>query len=383
MVENIIEAMVDALLVVDIDGKIVLANSAAAALTGLPRDQLKSVPVSTILVDDTSGLRTVVRQRIADGDVLRREESWLVHKDGSRIPVSVTGSPVVADNGDLQGIVIVARDVREVRTLLTEKEAEIGRRREAEDQLRAAKSTIEEQLDSARSQLVQAERRATLGTLAGGIGHELRNIGQVLVSVVDELDHTLDEPGDHAAEVRELMPDFKRVTEHITMHGQRLLQLARPGPDRVGSLDLNAVVRDVVAMLTGAGKLKRVSIALELASEPLVVTVNRTRIEQILVNLVVNAVDAIVATKARGTITLATRAIEGNQVSCEVRDDGSGIPPDHLEKIFQAFFTTKPEDQGTGLGLPVARSIVHSYGGEMTVASTVGVGTTFAFTLPR
>ena len=274
--------------------------------------------------------------------------------------------------------------MREVRQLLTDKEAEIGRRRDAEDELRAAKSSIEEQLDSARSQLVQAERRATLGTLAGGIGHELRNIGQMLVSSVDELGRTLDEPGDHDAVVRELLPDFQRVTDHITMHGQRLLQLARPGPDRVGPLDLNAVVRDVVAMLTGAGKLKRVAVDLALADGPLVVTVNRTRIEQILINLIVNAVDAIVATKrARGTIAITTRALDDNTVRCEVRDDGTGIPADQLDQIFQAFFTTKPEDQGTGLGLPVARSIVHSYGGEMSVTSTVGVGTTFAFTLPR
>ena len=68
---------------------------------------------------------------------------------------------------------------------------------------------------------------------------------------------------------------------------------------------------------------------------------------------------------------------------CEVKDSGSGIPPEHLEKIFQAFFTTKPEDKGTGLGLPVARDIVENYGGKLEVASTLGLGTTFTFDLPR
>jgi two-component system, NtrC family, sensor kinase len=142
------------------------------------------------------------------------------------------------------------------------------------------------------------------------------------------------------------------------------------------------VIRDVVAMLRGAGKLRRIDVAMSLGSEPLTVTVNRTRIEQILVNLIVNAVDAIGSRP--GAITVAVRASEdGKRVVCEVRDTGPGIPPDLIDKIFEPFFTTKPEDLGTGLGLPVASEIVSSYGGTLSVHSKVGSGTTFRFDLPR
>ncbi|HEY4240544.1 MAG TPA: ATP-binding protein [Kofleriaceae bacterium] len=382
MIENVIEAMVDAVLVVDAEGRVTLTNTAASRITGYSADELRTLPVARLLVDDSSGLRTVVRRRIEDGDVLRREESWLVAKTGERIPVSVTGSPVLDGKGALQGIVLVARDVREVRELLADKEAEIVRRRAAEDELRAAKSSIEEQLEQTRASLLHAERRATLGTLAGGVGHELRNIAQVQIAAVDELAAALAADENVTELTRAVLPDLERVGEHITEHGKRLLQLARPGPDHVQPLDLNTVVRDVVAMLRGAGKLRRIEVSTKLAPDALTVTVNRTRIEQILVNLIVNAVDAI--GDLRGSIMVTVGAAnDGTRVVCTVRDTGSGIAPEHLEKIFQPFFTTKPEDRGTGLGLPVAREIVQSYGGSLEVVSVQGEGTAFTFDLPR
>ncbi|MEJ7598561.1 MAG: ATP-binding protein [Kofleriaceae bacterium] len=382
MFENVIEAMVDAILVVDVEGRLTMWNAAAAELTGYSAEQLTLMPVAKLLADDGSGLRTVVRRRIADGDVLRREESWLVTKHGTKIPVSVTGSPVINPQGVLEGIVLVARDIRELRQLLADRDAEIERRTRAEDELRAANASIEEQLDRTRSSLLLAERRATLGTLAGGVGHELRNIAQIQVAAVDELAAALKANEDVTELARVILPDLERVGEHISAHGQRLMQLARPGPDHVLPLDLNQVVRDVVMMLRGAGKLRRLEVATRFVDGELVVTVNRTRIEQILVNLIGNAVDAI--GEQPGTITIEVRPdADGKRVVCEVRDSGSGISPGHLDQIFRPFFTTKDEDKGTGLGLPVAKEIVESYGGQLAVHSELGRGTTFTFDLPR
>ena len=379
--ENVIEAMVDAVLVVDVEGRVTAANTAATRITGYSLDELRRIPVAQLLIDDSSGLRTVVRRRIEEGDVLRREESWLVTKSGGRIPVSVTGSAVLKADGALEGIVLVARDVREIRQLLVDKEDEIKRRTLAEEALRAAKASIEEQLDQTRASLLLAERRATLGTLAGGVGHELRNIAQIQVAAVDELNAAIAAGEDVTLLIKDVIGDLERVGEHITAHGQRLMQLARPGPDHVAPIDLPVIVRDVVSMLRGAGKLRRLEVITSLA-EGLLVTVNRTRIEQILVNLIVNAVDAI--GEQQGTITIEIHPTpDGKRVNCQVTDTGTGIPPEQLEQIFQPFFTTKPEDRGTGLGLPVAREIVQSYGGALVVTSKVGAGTTFTFDLPR
>jgi PAS domain S-box-containing protein len=382
VVENVIEAMVDAVLVVDVNGRVTLANTEAERLTGHPRGELKAMPVADLLIDESSGLRTVVRKRIQDGDILRREVSYLVTRTGERIPVSVTGSPVLGADGVLQGIVLVARDVREVRRLLADKEAEIARRRTLEEELRATNASIEDQLEQTRTQLLLAERRATLGTLAGGVGHELRNIAQIQVAAIDELGRALEDGADVTALLREVLPDLERVAEHITTHGRRLLQLARPGPDHVSPLDLNVVVRDVVGMLRGAGRLRRVDLTLSLPATPVIVTVNRTRIEQILVNLLVNAVDAIGV--GNGAITIGVREdLAAGRVVCTVRDTGCGIPPEALERVFEPFYTTKPAEVGTGLGLSVARQIVKSYGGGLDAESTVGVGSAFSFDLPR
>jgi PAS domain S-box-containing protein len=380
--ESVLEAMVDAVLVVDVEGRITLANTAATEITGYTAAELRRLPIAKLLVDESSGLRTVVRRRIEEGDVLRREESWLVTRAGERIPVSVTGSPVNSKQGTIEGIVLVARDVREIRRLLADKEAEIVRRSQAEDALRAAIASIEDRLEQSRTQLLLAERRATLGTLAGGVGHELRNIAQIQVGAVDELIRAMAADEDLRARLTAVIPDLERVGEHITAHGQRLMQLARPGPDHVAPIDLHSVVHDVVAMLEGAGKLRRLRIVTAVAAEALQVTVNRTRIEQILVNLVVNAVDAIGETAGQVTIAVEPHP-DGKRVVCTVTDTGPGIAPDLLQQVFEPFFTTKPPESGTGLGLPVAREIVQSYGGNLTVTSELGRGTTFTFDLPR
>lgn len=384
MLEYVIEAMVDAVLGVDPEGRVILTNSGATALTGFAKSELIGKPISELLVDDSSGLRTVVRRRIEDGDILRREESWLVTKSGKKIPVSVTGSPVLDDSGMLKGIVLVARDVRELRQLLVEKEAEIARRRQAEDDLRVAKASTEEKLEETRTQLLLAERRATLGTLAGGVGHELRNIAQIQVAAIDELQTAMAAGEDINPLMKQVLPDLERVGEHITSHGHRLMQLARPGPDRVAPIDINFLIRDIITMLKQAGKLGRVEAEVVVGDEPLTVTVNRTRIEQILVNLIINAVDAIAGEgTGEGTITITGRAsADDKRVVCEVRDTGSGIPAEALQKIFEPFYTTKGE-RGTGLGLPVVREIVETYGGQLTVQSTLGKGSTFTFDLPR
>ena len=156
----------DAVLVVDVEGRVTLSNTAAAQITG---NRSRSCVVRHR--DPARGRELgahVVRRRIEEGDVLRREESWLVTKADVRVPVSVTGSPVLDPNGRLEGIVLVARDVRQLRQLLADKEAEIARpaRPRMRSALRRPRSGAARR---AAPQLLLAERRATLGTLAGGV----------------------------------------------------------------------------------------------------------------------------------------------------------------------------------------------------------------------
>ncbi|MEO8700112.1 MAG: ATP-binding protein [Kofleriaceae bacterium] len=358
----VFEAMVDVVLIVDVAGHIVLANSATERITGYTQSELRELPATQLLDDEHSGIRTRVRQRIASGDIMKREDSHLVTKAGERIPVAITGSPLFDDQQQLVWIVLVARDVRELRR--------------AEAELRDALASIEDRLEQTRGQLLLAERRATLGTLAGGVGHELNNIAQVQIAAVEVLAESLGNIRDE--DVRLALRDLERVADHVQLHANRLTRLARPGPDHVQPTKLDLVIREVVAMLRGAGRLRKIEIEVSTDDASRLVTVNRTRIEQILVNLVVNAADAIVRP---GTITIRVHG-NGDRVHVEVTDTGSGMTPEVMARIFEPFFTTKGEDAGTGLGLPVVREIVESYGGKLTVESSLGAGSTFRFDLP-
>jgi len=369
VLEFVIEAIADCVLVIDAEGKIILANAAAQHLSGYSRDELRGMPIAKLLSDDSSGLRTIVRRRIEDGAVLRREDSWITTTAGERIPVGVTASPVTDDTDTLHGIVLVAHDMRVVR-------AEIARRQAAEDELRAAKGSIEDKLHETRQQLLLAERRATLGTLAGGVGHELRNIAQIQIAAVDELAASLRANQDVTELAQHILPELERVGEHITMHGNRLMQLAHPGSDEAEQLDFSAIVQDVTSMLRLAGKLGRVELEVLLDAGQIVVVANRTRIEQVLVNLITNAVDA---TSAAGKVTVTAKK-DRNRIVCSVADTGHGIPSELRDRIFEPFFTTKGE-KGTGLGLPVVKEIIATYGGQLTFVSS-STGTTFTFDLP-
>jgi C4-dicarboxylate-specific signal transduction histidine kinase len=144
------------------------------------------------------------------------------------------------------------------------------------------------------------------------------------------------------------------------------------------------VVTGTLTVLRGAGKTKYVVVETDLPESPVIVTVNRGRIEQILVNLIINAVDAL--KEVRGRRRRIKVAVEvpagGDRVLCRIEDNGCGISPAELKGVFAPFFTTKPPGLGTGLGLSVVKQILDSYDGSISVESSVGKGTTFTFDLP-
>lgn len=375
--EDLIEAMIDAVVVIDLGGKVTLTNSAAVQLSGHTRSELLGRSVGDLFVDAVSGVRTRVREKIAAGEPLRREEAWLVTRSSERIPVSIMASPIL-DGGTPVAIVLVARDAREPRRLLVERDAELARRRAAETQLRDALATIEGKVEQMRQQLLLSEQRATLGTLAGGVGHELRNIAQVQVDSIDALQHAIATGGDLAEPVRNIVHDLERVSDHLVLHAKHLMHLSKPQREVLESLAPGEIVDDVTKMLQRAGRLRGIDVVLEPPPPNLRIEVSRARIEQILVNLMLNAAEAITPP---GTISIRI-ASRARRVEITVEDTGAGIPPEILGRIFEPYFTTK-QDQGTGLGLAIVRDIVEGYGGKLSVESVVGAGTTFRFDLPQ
>ena len=228
-------------------------------------------------------------------------------------------------------------------------------------------------LQQTRQKLVVAEKLAALGELTAGVAHEINNPTQVMLGNLDML-------------MAELGPALEPVQEEIELIIQQvyriqdiinnLLQYARPNEyaGYLSDVNVNTVVRETLKLVQHLRSTNRFTIELEL-NATLTVEINQQELQQVLVNLLVNAVHAL--PESNGKIRIITRDWDKRGVAIEVKDNGTGIEEDQLSHIFNPFYSTKGQGEGTGLGLSVSYGLIRRYGGTITVKSTRGVGTEF------
>jgi signal transduction histidine kinase len=218
----------------------------------------------------------------------------------------------------------------------------------------------------------RAEHLATLGEMATGLAHEIRNPLAGIAGVIEIIGRDLPATSPARSVVKDVRQEIARINHIVT----DLLQTARPHPPTVRKSDLNTTVEH--AVMLGRQQALAKSIEITLHKDPSLPEVEHDsdQIHQVLLNLLLNALQAI---DTNGKITVTVKP-QGATAVVEVSDNGRGIPPDHLPNIFRPFYTTKGD--GTGLGLSLARRIVEDHQGRIDVTSTVGQGTTFAVLLP-
>ena len=240
---------------------------------------------------------------------------------------------------------------------------------------------LEEKLAALSAQLLRAERLATLGTFAGGVAQELGLVAQGFKGAMGML---RDSAARRQPCTDEALKDLARVGSHLETHVAHLVEMARPSCPQERELDFGEVIRDILSMLRVIGMTKHVGIEVDTPPTPVRVVANPTRLEQVLMNLVMNAAHAVAGVKGRpGHVRVIVREDpELGAVSCRIEDNGDGIPEMHRQKVFTPYFTTKPRGEGTGLGLSVVKQIVESYAGTISMRTEVGVGTTFEFSIP-
>ncbi|MGA9534039.1 MAG: ATP-binding protein [Anaerolineales bacterium] len=232
-----------------------------------------------------------------------------------------------------------------------------------------------ERLQAAQQQLIQSEKLAAVGQLAAGIVHDVKNPLGVIKGMAEEL--MLDAEG---------QPDMEQGLTIIRDNASRanlivtdMLKFARQSTPTMQQRDLRSTIEGCLRLTDYLIRKGKVSAETDFPDEPIWVTYDAQQVEQVVINLIQNAIQAM---PEGGTLMLSIAEDNGDTL-LTVRDTGKGIEEENLSRIFEPFFTTKPEGQGTGMGLAVSYGIISRHGGRIDVESEVGVGTTFSIRLPK
>jgi PAS domain S-box-containing protein len=332
----------DLILITRVDGRYEHANEAFLRAVGYSREEISAFTFADLIERGFEQLSDRIPAEVREhgvwrGTILRRR------RDGTTFPASCTVVALRDGAGEITHFVGVERDMT--------------------DELKL------------RDQLVQSERMSAVGELVAGVAHEINNPLQTIVGCVDLM---LDEHRDPA-----LRRDLELMRREAARAGQIIRNLLsfvrRSAPDRA-STDLNDIVRATVALREYHLQQNNISLMVHCHDRPLLALVNREEIQQIVVNLLLNAEQAIARGSGSGTITITTSTTNRHHM-IEVADDGPGVSPDLRGRIFEPFFTTKQVGEGTGLGLSISHGIASAHGGTLELLP-VRSGACFRLILP-
>ena len=347
--DNILESLDDGLIVFDEDERIVRWNHALEHFYGVSRAAATGKTLAEVFdAPFVEGLRAA-RQEHPRGAALFKVPLNARHAPGGearRLLVNATAVPLqsMAGPGAVVGTILLMEDVT--------------------DRVR-----LEEQLQI-------SEKMASIGLLAAGVAHEVNTP----LTGISSFTQMLLDGADPADPRTVLLEKIERQTFRAAKIVNGLLTLSRPGTPggERRDLDLNGVITDVVSLLEHQFEVGRIKVRRELSDVPVPVVGIEHQLQQVFLNLFLNARDAM---PSGGWLTVTTR-IDGSQIVAQVADTGSGIPPEQLARIYDPFFTTKAIGRGTGLGLSISYGIVNEHDGAIRCDSAVGQGTRFTLTLP-
>jgi PAS domain S-box-containing protein len=348
----------DAFFMLDFEqGTIVDVNRSACESLGYTRQELIGTsPLAFHLDSDRAEMKSVA-ERAAAGETVF-DKHWHRRKDGSVFPVEVQTS--VFWHLGRRFLINAARDIS--------------------DRVRAEEQR--EKLRQLEAEIAHLDRLSMLGELTASIAHE---VNQPLSGVVSNGSACLrwlagETPNIEEAReaARRIVRDGKRAAEVVA----RVRAMTKRTEASREKLDVNETIWDVLALVGDEAKKNRVVIRTEFAVDVFPVLGDRVQLQQVLLNLVMNGMEAMSNVSENGReLAITTRNVDPNQVQVTVQDSGIGLDPDRIPKIFEPFYTTKPH--GMGMGLAICRSILQAHGGQLWAAANHGPGTSFHFTLPK
>ena len=361
-IRRFVEANIIGIFVWDLEGRIIEANNAFLRMVGYDREDLVSGrmrwPSLTPAELHSNDERTLAQLK-ATGTVQPCEREYL-RKDGSRVPV-LMGSTLFEESGN-EGLAFVL---------------DLTERKRAERDVKLGTEALREM----RLQLEHANRLATMGQLTASIAHEVNQpIGASVTNAQAAL-RWLDGPKPDLEEARQALGRIVRDGDRAGAVVGRIRDLVKKAPPRKDLVEINSAIREIIEVTWNEALKNGVSVQTELAEDLPVIRGDRAELQQVLLNLIINAVEAMrdVSEGPRDVLVMSAKT-EADEVLVSVRDSGPGIAPAIRDSLFKAFQTTKPS--GLGLGLSICRSIVESHGGRLWASANAPRGVVFQFTLP-
>jgi two-component system, NtrC family, sensor kinase len=372
---------------VGLDGTPLRANSKLCAIFGYTQEEMLEQFVKVNTHPDDFNKDLELGRKVLDGVIPTYSlEKRYIRRTGEIIWCNLTVSLVRKPDGTPDYFISVVEDISRRHKAELERDALLAREHQARTEAEELVRRRSAELEAARSALVQAERLATAGQLAAGVGHEINN---PLSYVMANLTYAVEELSKLKAPTANVdMEEVQRALIQAQLGSERIRDIvrdlrifARGDPDSLGPVDVQAALEFSISMASHQLR-QRARLSRWYEPVPLVMG-NESRLGQVFLNLLVNAAQAIPEGAVNDNeVTVTLRPGEEGWVVIEVRDTGSGIPAEHLPRIFEPFFTTKPIGLGTGLGLSVCHGIVTGMGGQIQVESELGRGTMFRVSLP-
>jgi two-component system NtrC family sensor kinase len=341
----ILERMEDSYSEVDLAGNITFINSAACRHLGYSTEELLGMSYKSFTAEDYIKPIFRIFNAIYRTGVPNKGFRWkIIRRDGSHWFIDASASPLRNDKGEIIGFSAVGRDITE-------------------------RLKMEEQL-------IVADRLASIGQLAAGIAHELNN---PLTAVIGFSDLLLER--DLPADVKDDLETVNREAKRTVNIIKGLLAFAREQRIEKSLVDINSIIQGALRLRSYEQRVSNIEVNARFAPALPQVMGNTVQLQQVFVNIVVNAEQAMIEAHGRGKLTIVTERV-GDIVRASITDDGPGINPDNMKQLFHPFFTTREVGKGTGLGLSICHGIVTEHGGNLYAESELGKGATFVVELP-
>lgn len=359
VLEAVVGTMSEGLIFVTNRGKVSICNPAARRWRTNIEDSVENFP---------DALRTPITKRLLDDSIEDLSNPvYTFSLDGPEQPyIEARVYPVKGIDGQRLGFVVVGQD--------------LSRHKRLEQQLLSRTEEIagiNEMLKLSRVELVQREKMVAIGQMATGIAHEIGNPLASLSSVAQYLQRKVSD-----ANQLEMLKTMEQQIERISVILKRMLSLSRPATSEYRWTDVNVLIENTVSLVRYDRRAKSVRIINHVNPDLPMVWLNPVHFEQVLLNIFLNALDAMAAEDTRAHELEICRVVENDQIVLRVTDDGIGMEPEVCRRAFESFFTTKELGKGTGLGLFISYNLVSELDGTIKLDSEPGKGTTVTVSIP-